>query len=153
MSSENRLQIAIEGAPRRLETEYAAIFTKDAKRFLYDLVTEFEPKVEKLLEARERRRLDIVEGNWTPNFRRIPGDWKISEIPPRIRNRQLDLGDVSPANTANFIDALYADVRGIQVRRVIAGMGTDYYFKNLRFRLGIKRWILTTASVRHGEIS
>lgn len=99
-----------------METEYATIFTRDAKRFLYDLVTEFEPKVEKLLLARERRRLDIVEGKWAPNFRRVPGDWRIGEIPQRIRNRQLDLGDVSPANTANFIDALYANVRGIQVR-------------------------------------
>lgn len=116
MKSVNRLQIAIEGAPRHLDTEYATIFSKDAKRFLYDLVTEFEPKVEKILLARERRRLDIVEGKWTPNFKRVPGDWKINEIPQRIRNRQLDLGDVSPANTANFIDALYADVRGIQVR-------------------------------------
>lgn len=116
MTTEHRSQIAIEGAPRRLETEYAAIFTKDAKQFLYDLVAEFEPKVEKILLARERRRLDIVDGKWTPNFKRVPGDWKVAEIPPRIRNRQLDLGDVSPANTANFIDALYADVRGIQVR-------------------------------------
>lgn len=116
MKSENHSQIAIEGAPRRLETEYATIFTKDAKRFLYDLVNKFESKVEKILLARERRRLDTVEGKWTPNFKRVPGDWKIEEIPQRVRNRQLDLGDVSPANTANFIDALYADVRGIQVR-------------------------------------
>lgn len=115
MKRENRPRIAIEGAPRRLEAEYAAIFTKEAKQFLYDLVTEFEPKVERILIARERRRLDIVEGKWTPTFRRVPGDWKIAEIPQRVRNRQLDLGDVSPANTANFIDALYADVRGIQV--------------------------------------
>lgn len=123
MKSENRVRIAIEGAPRRLETEYAAIFTKDAKQFLYDLVTEFEPKVDKILLARERRRLDIVEGKWTPYFKQVPGDWRIAEIPQRIRNRQLDLGDVSPANTANFIDALYADVRGIQVRRTTTCAG------------------------------
>lgn len=116
MTTEHRLQIAIEGAPRRLETEYAAILTKHSKQFLCDLVTEFEPKVEKILLARDRRRLDIVDGKWTPNFKRVPGDWKIGQIPARLRNRQLDLGDVSPANTANFIDALYADVRGIQVR-------------------------------------
>lgn len=116
MNSEKSLRIAIEGPPQRLETEYAAIFTNDAKQFLYDLVTKFEPKVEKILVARERRRIDIVDGKWSPSFRRVPGDWKIAEIPKRIRNRQLDLGDVSPANTANFIDALYADVRGIQVK-------------------------------------
>lgn len=109
------LPIAIEKAPHRLDVEYATIFTKEAKQFLYDFITEFEPKVERILLARERRRLDIAEGKWTPAFKHVPGDWRIREIPQRIRNRQLDLGDVSPANTANFIDALYANVRGVQV--------------------------------------
>lgn len=31
------------------------------------------------------------------------------------RNRHLDLGDVSPSNTAHFVAALNEDVQGIQV--------------------------------------
>lgn len=108
--------IAIEGPPQRLESQYARIFTKSAKEFLYELITKFDTKVDQLLLDRERRRIDIANGKWTPNFERVGEvNWKISEIPERIRNRKLDLGDISPANTISFTDALYADVQGIQV--------------------------------------
>lgn len=114
-----KMSISLENAPRSLETEYSKIFTKPAKQFLYDLVNEFEEKVEKLLFQRERRRIEIYEGKWKSTFRKsihhITDDWKIAPIPKRIQNRKLDLGDVSPAHTAHFIDALYADVQGIQV--------------------------------------
>ncbi|XP_055302057.1 malate synthase-like isoform X3 [Sitodiplosis mosellana] len=108
--------ISLEGPPQRLEKQYSRIFTKSAKQFLREFITEFDTKVDSLLLARERRRIDITSGNWKPEFRKIDEkDWTITEIPHRIRNRKLDLGDVSPANTINFTDALYADVQGIQV--------------------------------------
>lgn len=112
------MPIAIEGPPQRLEQEYAFIFTKDSLQFLCDLVTKFEQKAEYVLLQRERRRLDILEGKWRPRTQASRGgNWTITEIPERIRNRKLDLGDVSPANTSLFIDALSADVQGVQVRR------------------------------------
>lgn len=109
--------ILLEGPPQRLDNQYSRIFTKNAKQFLRELITEFDSKVDKLLLERERRRIDITSGKWKAEFKKIDekNNWKIAEIPEKIRNRKLDLGDVSPSNTINFTDALYADVQGIQV--------------------------------------
>lgn len=106
----------MEGPPQRLDSQYSRIFTKGAIKFLGELITEFEAKVDSLLLEREKRRIEITQGNWRPKFQKInETNWKIGEIPHRIRNRKLDLGDVSPANTISFTDALYANVQGIQV--------------------------------------
>lgn len=108
--------IAIEGPPQRLDNQYARIFTKAAKQFLAELISKFDDKVEVLLLEREKRRINIANGNWKPQFQTVnEKNWKIAEIPTRIKNRKLDLGDISPANTISFTDALYADVQGIQV--------------------------------------
>lgn len=108
--------VALEGPPQRLEIQYARIFTKGAKDFLHEFITEFDSKVDALLLERERRRIDITNGVWKPQFKKIhEQNWNISEIPKRIQNRKLDLGDISPSNTVSFTDALYADVQGIQV--------------------------------------
>lgn len=109
-------KVALEGPPQRLEQQYSRIFTKNAKQFLLELVTKFDAKVESLLLEREKCRIDIANGNWKPQFRKCSEqNWKIADIPARIKNRKLDLGDISPANTISFTDALYANVQGIQV--------------------------------------
>lgn len=116
MKFNRNINVVIEGAPHRLESEYDAIFTIEAKQFLYDLIVRFEPKVDQILLEREKRRINILDGKWKSQFRSTKNDdWKIADIPTRIKNRKLDLGDVSPANTANFVDSLYANVQGIQV--------------------------------------
>lgn len=108
--------VSIEGPPHRLDQQHARIFTKDAKRFLFELITEFDAKVDAVLLERERRRIEIAKGNWKPQFSVTKEkNWQIAPIPERIQNRKLDLGDISPANTILFTDALYADVQGIQV--------------------------------------
>lgn len=108
--------VLIEGPPHRLDNQYAQIFTKNAKQFLFELINEFDAKVDALLLQREKRRIEIAHGNWTPTFSVTnEKNWTISPIPRRIQNRKLDLGDISPANTVLFTDALYADVQGIQV--------------------------------------
>lgn len=110
--------VAIEGPPQRLDNQYARIFTKSAKQFLSELITKFDAKVDALLLERERRRIEIANGTWKPKFIATHEKyWKIAPIPERIKNRKLDLGDISPANTILFTDALYADVQGIQVCR------------------------------------
>lgn len=109
--------VSLEGPPQRLDNQYARIFTRNAKQFLLELIVKFDAKVDKLLLERERRRIEITNGNWTPQFKKThEKNWKIAPIPDRIKNRKLDLGDISPANTILFTDALYADVQGIQVR-------------------------------------
>lgn len=108
--------VTVEGPPQRLDHQYAQIFTKSAKQFLSELITEFDDKVDALQLERERRRIEIASGNWKPQFKGIDEkNWKIAPIPQRIKNRKLDLGDISPASTILFTDALYADVQGIQV--------------------------------------
>lgn len=108
--------VLLEGPPQRLDQQHAQIFTKQAKQFLFELITEFDAKVDALLLEREKRRIEIVKGDWTPQFKATNDkNWTIAPIPERIRNRKLDLGDISPANTVLFTDTLYADVQGIQV--------------------------------------
>lgn len=41
--------------------------------------------------------------------------WRVRPVPKRLKNRRLDLGDVSPVNEKHFHDALKANVQGIQV--------------------------------------
>lgn len=111
----------VESAPHRLDYEHSTLFTPAALQFLQTFVDEFDHRVDQLMLKRARRRVDIFEGKWKPTFRTVDDDatvdphWTIDEIPVRLRNRKLDLGDVSPANTVNFVDAMYADVQGVQV--------------------------------------
>lgn len=70
-----------------------------------------------ILLERVNRNISIKRREWKPQFQNKTQnlDWKIAELPERLQNRKLDLGDVSPANTHHFVDALYSDVNGIQV--------------------------------------
>ncbi|XP_053687672.1 malate synthase-like [Sabethes cyaneus] len=110
-------RVRVEKAPHRLEEAHVELFTPGALQFLYDLIAEFDGEVEKLLRRRLERRLYIKQGKWKPEFRNRSEDleWTIERLPARLQNRKLDLGDVSPANTTNFVDSLYAKVQGIQV--------------------------------------
>lgn len=142
--------VTIEGPPQRLEQQHARIFTKDAKRFLLELISEFDAKVDALLLERERRRIEIAKGNWQPQFKVTnQKNWTIAPIPKRIQNRKLDLGDISPANTILFTDALYADVQGIQVC-------TENFFYERNSRVCSffpkNRLILMMVTVQHGAI-
>ena len=110
-------RVWIETAPYRLENAHSKLFSNEALAFLSDLVTEFDKDVDKLHQNRQSRALDIKSGKWRPKFNNFSEnlDWQIDGLPDRLKNRKLDLGDVSPANTVNFIDSLFTDVQGIQV--------------------------------------
>ncbi|XP_053675722.1 malate synthase-like [Anopheles nili] len=117
MTKNNERRVLIESAPHRLEAAYKEIFTDGALQFLGELVSKFDPEIEELLQNRCRRRLLLDEGKWKPRFQNDSEtlEWSIDKLPERLRNRKLDLGDVSPANTVHFVDCLYANVQGIQV--------------------------------------
>ncbi|XP_052860500.1 uncharacterized protein LOC128267655 [Anopheles cruzii] len=110
-------RILIESSPHRLESAYKEVFTDAALDFLVELVSEFDQDVDLILQNRVKRRVLLEQGDWIPEFKNHSEklEWKIDELPQRLRNRKLDLGDVSPANTVHFVDCLYADVQGIQV--------------------------------------
>lgn len=41
--------------------------------------------------------------------------WRVAEVPSRLKDRRVDLGDISPANTELFKRALNSCACGIQV--------------------------------------
>lgn len=66
-----------------------------------------------------------------------------------MRNRKIDLGDISPANTIHFVDALKSDVQGVQVLLLIIRLILNLKFVIFCFYL---RLILMMVIVLHGEI-
>lgn len=111
-------KVALEGPPHRLESQYFRIFTNGAKEFLYELISKFDAKVDQILLERERRRIDIAQGKWKPTFQKTnEPDWKIDEIPTRIRNRKLDLGDISPASGDIFNTILFTRIQCYNVAK------------------------------------
>ena len=45
-------------------------------------------------------------------------DWKICDLPRRLKNRHLDLGDVSPSDTLRFDECLKMDPEKVQAIQV-----------------------------------
>ncbi|KAF5300011.1 hypothetical protein FQR65_LT09267 [Abscondita terminalis] len=111
--------IRIADPPLHLQNAFQTIFTKGALEFITQLVTAFEDDVEQLQWKRLRKKSEFYLKGELPSFPQSPAradlSWKIRPLPERLRNRELDLGDVSPANTNHFIKALNADVQGVQV--------------------------------------
>ena len=98
---------------------YFSIFTEDAKQFLFDLLTSFRDDVRNLFDRRRERKLLYDTTDALPAFKnsaiREDKSWKISPLPPRLQCRNIDVGDVSPADLDKLTAALKADVDGIQV--------------------------------------
>jgi malate synthase len=75
-----------------------------------------------MYDARRQRRSELLNNNNSlPKFlmENSPakqGNWKVAPLPPRLLDRRIDLGDVSPANILHLRAALDADVQGVQVR-------------------------------------
>lgn len=112
-------QCIIEAAPHRLHYEHQQLFSTEALQYLSDLVVQFDSRVKQLLLNRVQRKSLISQGKWKLNFVNDSAadiSWRIADLPERLQNRKLDLGDVTPANSVHFKDALYSDVHGIQVQ-------------------------------------
>lgn len=111
--------INIADPPRHLQEAFRTVFTKDAVEFVMQIVTVFEDRIEELQWKRLSKKLEFYLKGKLPSFPqtvvRSDTSWKIRPLPERLRNRHLDLGDVSPANTNQFVQALNADVQGVQV--------------------------------------
>lgn len=112
-----RMMISIENPPTRLKAAHTFLFTDEALSFLELLLAEFEQTYDKIMIDRKARAVEINRGNFVPKFNNTVEDkeWSIATLPERLKNRKLDLGDCSPANSVNFVDALNANVQGIQV--------------------------------------
>ncbi|XP_063831953.1 malate synthase-like [Ostrinia nubilalis] len=110
--------ILLQSPPPKLEEVQKTIFSKDARNFLELLHREFNDKIEKLYRDRQQRYVENrskVSLEFKVSSERNDKSWSIAPLPTRLQNRHLDLGDVSPSNTAHFVSALNEDVEGIQV--------------------------------------
>ena len=73
------------------------------------------------MRCRSLKKLQFEETGSLPDFepREIAlaknKAWKVAEVPPRLRDRRVDLGDISPTNTELFKRALNSGACGIQV--------------------------------------
>ena len=96
-----------------------SIFTEDAKEFLSKLITRFDKDVSDLLCNRQKTKIEYNVSGKLPSFKQTEASedksWRIAPVPPRLRQRHLDVGDVSPADGDKLRRALRADVDGIQV--------------------------------------
>ncbi|XP_023944882.1 uncharacterized protein LOC112050770 [Bicyclus anynana] len=109
--------LLLQSSPPKLEDVQKKIFNKGALEFLANLHRKFDLNIEQLYKNRVQRAVDMK--SCTLDFKlsseRLDKSWKIAPLPTRLQNRHLDLGDVSASNTPHFVDALNADVQGIQV--------------------------------------
>ncbi|XP_027713355.1 malate synthase-like isoform X1 [Vombatus ursinus] len=107
--------------PPGLEHEYNTLLTQDTVRFLAELVSTFDLDVDKILQQRIARKVQLDLTNDLPDFSphtshiRKDKTWKVSPVPRRLQNRQVDIGDTAPYQTERFLSALGSTAQGIQV--------------------------------------
>ncbi len=91
----------------------AEILTDEACKFLCDLVDEFAPRRNALLEARREWQANIDAGA-LPRFRPETahvraGDWKVGALPADLLDRRVEI--TGPVDRKMMINALNADVK------------------------------------------
>lgn len=50
----------------------------------------------------------------TAHIRQDP-NWRVDPVPPRLRRRHVDIGDLAPCDTERFIQGLQSPAQGLQV--------------------------------------
>ncbi|XP_032671832.1 malate synthase-like [Odontomachus brunneus] len=105
--------------PRDLEEQFYILLTPGAIEFLVRLITRFENDIDRLYTERLGRKYELQRTRQLPQFPAFSdvarAEWKVTNVSERLRNRHLDLADVSPSDLEHFSGALRADVQGIQV--------------------------------------
>ncbi|XP_038055014.1 malate synthase-like isoform X3 [Patiria miniata] len=109
----------VSSPPFGLEEAYNTLLTPGALSFIGDIAVKFDQRVEQMLNDRilKKAHLDRSRGlpDFSPETSHIrTGSWKVDPVPRRLTNRHVDLGDVSPANTGHFVQALQSTAQGIQ---------------------------------------
>ncbi|XP_053616728.1 malate synthase-like [Plodia interpunctella] len=110
--------ILLQSPPPKLEEVQQNVFDNGTLDFLRNLHEKFDTQIEELYRKRLQRTVES-KNKASLEFKQSPErsdkSWTIAELPSRLQNRHLDLGDVSASNTAHFVSALNEDVQGIQV--------------------------------------
>ncbi|KAI9996843.1 hypothetical protein PInf_000105 [Phytophthora infestans] len=133
----NRLHAQISAAPAPIATStdvfisnrdlacpqntYDAVLSPAALEFVAELAAAFQQDVGQLLARRKSRRLATEQNEEMPHFLeetraiREDGTWRIDPQPAALRDRRVDIGDVSPANRDFLLRALNSGAQGVQV--------------------------------------
>ncbi|XP_044004522.1 malate synthase, glyoxysomal-like, partial [Aphidius gifuensis] len=103
--------------PKNLENEFNNLLTNDAIEFLVNLIVEFDERIDNLYNQRQKSKSEFKNKPKIPRFKKLEvnDDWQVAPVCERLKNRHVDLGDVSPSNMDHFSSALKSNVQGIQV--------------------------------------
>ncbi|XP_077290780.1 uncharacterized protein LOC143914439 [Arctopsyche grandis] len=119
MSNFGHSIILLQPAPYKLEDTQNNIFSTNFLQLLEEASTFFDSKINSLYTDRTKRKALYANHNTLPNFNINSNakrtEWKIKPLPPRLKCRHIEIGDVSPSNTAHFVDALNSDAQSVQV--------------------------------------
>ncbi|XP_068135792.1 uncharacterized protein [Hyperolius riggenbachi] len=113
--------VDLSDPPAGLESEFHTLLTPEAVHFLTELITAFNDEVDKILWHRTARKVQLDLNNNYPDFLlenthiRDDPHWKVADVPRRLHNRHVDIGDTAPCQTERFHQALLSSAQGIQV--------------------------------------
>jgi malate synthase len=101
----------------------ATVLSKAAQQFLVALRDRFQEDIEDMHLVRQQRQLELdmckslEDAHATFRFRNDAVEdkkWVIDPLPHILDDRRVDIGDVSPARTEEFVRALNSEAQGVQ---------------------------------------
>uniref|UniRef100_A0A671R802 malate synthase n=1 Tax=Sinocyclocheilus anshuiensis TaxID=1608454 RepID=A0A671R802_9TELE len=113
--------VELETPPSGLEREFHTLFNSDALQFLSELISTFQAEVDKVLNFRVLRKVQLDLTRELPGFLKdtahIRNDpsWRVSPVPDRLHCRHVDVGDLSPCDTQRLIMGLKSTAQGLQI--------------------------------------
>uniref|UniRef100_A0A8C2G953 malate synthase n=1 Tax=Cyprinus carpio TaxID=7962 RepID=A0A8C2G953_CYPCA len=113
--------VELETPPSGLEREFHTLFNSDALHFLSELISTFQAEVDKVLNLRVLRKVQLDLTGELPGFLKdtahIRNDpsWRVSPVPDRLHCRHVDVGDLSPCDTQRLITGLKSTAQGLQI--------------------------------------
>uniref|UniRef100_A0A8C1AZ17 malate synthase n=1 Tax=Cyprinus carpio carpio TaxID=630221 RepID=A0A8C1AZ17_CYPCA len=113
--------VELETPPSGLEREFHTLFNSDALQFLSELISTFQAEVDKVLNLRVLRKVQLDLTGELPGFLKdtahIRNDpsWRVSPVPDRLHCRHVDVGDLSPCDTQRLITGLKSTAQGLQI--------------------------------------
>ncbi|EDO40474.1 predicted protein, partial [Nematostella vectensis] len=100
--------------PAGSEAAFHTLLTPQSVAFLVQLVNHFDEQVDEL--QRQRRLNKVQFEQCLPDFqiKESRNKWQVKDLPARLQDRRVDLGDITPSNTLLFKRALNSSASGIQ---------------------------------------
>ncbi|XP_059377752.1 malate synthase-like [Carassius carassius] len=113
--------VELETPPSGLEREFNTLFNSDALQFLSELISVFQAEVDKVLNLRVLRKVQLDLTGELPGFLKYTAhirndpSWRVSPVPDRLHCRHVDVGDLSPCDAQRLIKGLKSTAQGLQI--------------------------------------